>query len=98
VDGKRSIVASIKAHGTGKNLQMFSRNLIANPPSNGAEYEQLIGRTHRYGQQSDVTVEIYQHTPELREAFEAAMEHATYVHQTTGALQRLIFAERGPGL
>lgn len=94
VDGKKSIICSIKAHGTGKNLQMFSRNLIANPPSNGADYEQLVGRTHRYGQRSDVTVELYQHTQELVEAFEAALKHATYVRQTTGTLQKLLFAER----
>ena len=56
-NGKRTVVASIKAHGTGRNLQAFCRNLVANPPSDGATWEQLLGRTHRQGQEADeVTV------------------------------------------
>ncbi|MDC0711846.1 hypothetical protein POL68_25480 [Stigmatella sp. ncwal1] len=35
--GKRSIVASLRAHGTGKNLTLFSRVLFVNPPADGAE-------------------------------------------------------------
>lgn len=90
-NGKRSIVASYKAHGTGKNLQKaFCRNLIANPPGDGAIWEQLLGRTHRFGQLADeVTAEVYRHTEEYRNAIEQARTRARYIEQTTGSRQKL---------
>lgn len=85
-----SAVASIRAHGTGKNLQQFARNLVANPPSDGATWEQLIGRTHRQGQQADeVTVEVYRHTAPFVEAVEKARSLSEYIEGTWGASQRL---------
>lgn len=91
-NGKGSIIASAKAHGTGKNLQAFSKNLIANLPD---DWEQLLGRTHRQGQLADeVGVDIYRHVPELVDAFEAALHRARYVQETTGSPQKLIYASR----
>lgn len=91
--GGRSIVASIKAHGTGRNLQYaFSRNLICNIPDGGS-VEQLIGRTHRHGQKAEeVTVEVYQHTEEVVRAYETALGQAQYVRDTTGSSQKLLYA------
>jgi len=91
--GQRSIVASIKAHGTGKNLAMFSRSLVVNPPADGATWEQLIGRTHRQGQRADeVEVEVGLHTPDLLEAFRKAREFARFIQATDGQPQKLLFA------
>ena len=92
--GARTIVASVKAHGTGKNLQhAFSVQLVANPPSSGKVWEQLLGRTHRQGQRADeVVCEVYQHTIEMREALEQAQAFAQYVAQTTGNAQKLCYA------
>lgn len=88
--GGERVVASIKAHGTGKNLQMFSRNLVANPPKDGATFEQLLGRTHRTGQMKEVVeVDFYAHTPPLRSAMERAIELAGHIEGTFGAKQRL---------
>ncbi len=93
-DGSETIVCSIKAHGTGKNLQhAFWRNLIANLPSDGGIWEQLIGRTYRDGQERNVEVHLYQHTTEMVAAFEAAQEYARYVVETTGSVQKLLIAE-----
>jgi len=93
--GDRPIVASLKAHGTGKNLQIFYRNLIASPPSSGKDIEQLLGRTHRLGQKKDeVYGDFYQHTEELREALEQATRDARYIEQSTGGKQRLLYAAR----
>lgn len=93
--GDRPIVASIRAHGTGKNLQMFSRNLLTNLPADGAAYEQLLGRTHRPGQRADeVTVDLYLQTEEVREAWESATSYARYVAQSVGAAQKLLYADR----
>lgn len=91
--GSRAIVASIRAHGTGKNLQAFARNLFANVPSDAAQWEQALGRTHRQGQLADeVTVEIYQHTPPVREALQKARMYAQYIEQTMGGSQKLLRA------
>src|SRR5262249_2414425 len=58
-----AIACSIKAHGTGLNLQAYSRNLLVTPPSNAQTWEQTLGRTHRPGQAADrVTVDVYLHT------------------------------------
>ncbi|SEN37639.1 hypothetical protein SAMN05444354_1477 [Stigmatella aurantiaca] len=78
--GKRSIVASLRANGTGKNLTMFSRMLFVNPPADGATWEQAIGRIHRQGQADDeCEVELYQHTDELIDAFRKARDFARFI-------------------
>lgn len=90
LQGSESVVASIRAHGTGKNLQQFSRNLVANPPSSGSEWEQLIGRTHRTGQTADeITFEVYRHTDPVLKAVEKARDLSEYIQDTFGAKQRL---------
>ncbi len=97
--GERSIVASIKSHGTGKNLQPFSRNLVANLPSDGATWEQLVGRTHRTGQMADeITVEIYRHMPVVRDAFSKALTLASHIKGTFGGSQKLLKATRLGGI
>jgi hypothetical protein len=85
--GTRSIIASIRSHGTGKNLQRaFSRNLVCNPMADGEAWEQLIGRTHRIGQPADeVTVEVYQHTQEYRDAFAKARELAAFTEPSSSS-------------
>jgi hypothetical protein len=89
--GKERALLTIRSHGTGKNLQMFHRNLVANPPSGGAEWEQLLGRTHRQGQVADeVTVEVYRHTQPFREAIETARELSAYIQGAFGATQKLV--------
>lgn len=91
--GERTIVASIRAHGTGKNLQCFSRNLFSNLPSDAATWEQAIGRTHRPGQLSDeVNIAVYQHTAPVIEAFSKAKMLAEYMQDTMGGRQKLLAA------
>ena len=88
--GAEAVVASIRAHGTGKNLQQFARNLVANPPSSGSEWEQLIGRTHRQGQKADeVTIEVYRHTDPVLKAVEKARDLSEYIEESFGATQKL---------
>ncbi len=88
-----SVFLSAHAHGTGKNLQRWSANLILAPFSGGATYEQLIGRTHRPGQDADeVTVDMFVHTPELEKSIETAMEQSRYIFGVTGGAQKLLIA------
>lgn len=91
---KVAICASVRAHGTGKNLQSaFNENLICNPLSDAAAWEQLIARTHRPGQMEDeVRVYVYRHTKELRESFSTALARARYREETTGNREKLCMA------
>lgn len=85
---------SIQRHGTGHNLQHHSRALVLEPPSNGAAWEQLIGRLHRSGQQADVVEFTIPNTPTAKKRLHLATQDAKYIEQTTGARQRLCFATR----
>jgi hypothetical protein len=90
---KGPIVASIPAHGTGKNLQRYARNLVIHPPSGGDTWEQLIARTHRPGQEADeVRFDVYLHAFELRKAFDDARRLARYLEDTTSQPQKLLYA------
>lgn len=89
----RVCAASVEAHKDGKNLQHFRRNLVVSWPSNGTTCEQLLGRTHRPGQQADeVEVETYQHDPSLQDSVLRSREDARFVEQAHGARQKLLMA------
>jgi hypothetical protein len=89
------IVASLRAHGTGKNLQMFSRNLFTTPPAGGKDWEQTIARTHRPGQEADeVAVDVYLHTQSHTNNFWSAIRDAKYIEQTQGQKQKLLYARK----
>lgn len=53
------VIASVGSANEGQNLQKYNDNLIISPLPTGEGMEQLIGRTHRRGQEADeVWVEI----------------------------------------
>lgn len=94
LDASGPIIASIAAHGTGKNLQQWNRNLITSPPASGKIWEQLLGRTHRMGQQADtVTCDVLLHAPELINSFEQALADARYLEDSLGGRQKLNYAD-----
>lgn len=94
-DGRRPVIASIKAHGTGRDrLQhRFSKQLVAEMISSGDGWQQLLGRLVREGQQAD-TVEtfIYRHVEENREAFRKALMYAEFI-QAQSNQQLLLSAD-----
>jgi len=93
--GRKSIIVSIKAHGTGRDgLQhKFDTQLVANPPCQGAVWEQLIGRLFRMQQKSDeVVTYVYRHTPEMRDAIDTALAQARYIEGTMGTKQAMLLA------
>ena len=91
VDGK-GICLSINSHGTGLNLQPWSENLILSWPSSGKICEQLVSRTHRFGQLEDeVNVWLYGHTVDARLAIKKSRDDAAYIEETTGSSQKLNF-------
>lgn len=89
-----SIAASIASNAEGRNLQAWCRNLVISPPASGSAWEQLLGRTHREGQEADeVSVEVLITCDEHREAFEQARADARYVQDSTGQPQKLLYAD-----
>lgn len=83
LQGHEHALASIRAHGTGKNLQQFNRALLTSPPADGAIFEQLLGRLFRRGQLSDtVSFEVFQHTEPFKKAVESARAKAEYSEET----------------
>jgi hypothetical protein len=89
------VVASKHANKKGRNLQHeWFDNLITSCPSDGAELEQLLGRTHRDGQLADtVTADIYFGCIEHVGAFWTARDRARYIEDTSGNEQKLCYAD-----
>ncbi len=90
--GDRSIICSIKSHGTGRDglQRLFSTQLIAQPPSSAVLCEQLLGRLSRVGQEADIVhALLYRHTDEIRAQFDSAMRKTLFVQKLLNAPQRL---------
>jgi hypothetical protein len=83
---------SIRSHSQGKNLQIWGNHFVAHALSDGARWEQLLGRSHRQGQKRKavtVTIPTY---GEFGNAMRSAQEGALYIQQSTGLTQRLLSA------
>lgn len=92
---KGPCAASIRAHGTGKNLTQWTKGLILNLPSSGASIEQLLARLHRPrpdGTEPDeVEFEFYCHTREMYESFTTGRRGAEYIQSLTSMAQKLCY-------
>jgi hypothetical protein len=89
-DDGRGMALSIRSHGTGLNLQKSSENLVLTWPSSGKTCEQLIGRTHRFGQTADlVSMDYFAPTDEVLRAVDASRTDARYIEETQGSPQKL---------
>ena len=94
---KNIVVASIDAHGTGKNLQAFEHMAVVQWPRSARVAEQLIGRLHRRGQQADeLVIRTCNTLPFDQMNFAACLNDALYIHQSTGDRQKLIYASYDP--
>lgn len=91
-----TVAMSIRAHGTGKNLQhAWSRNVVLGAPRGADVWQQLIGRTHRPGQTADeVSFLVVCPTADAEAPMHGAVETARFVQETTGEPQKLLRAQR----
>ena len=88
----RTVVASISAHGTGKNLQALRHQLVVQWPRSAVIAEQMIGRVHRTGQTADeLTVDRLDTTGIDILSFAACLNDAAYIHFTS-TKQKMIYA------
>lgn len=91
--GKAAIL-SVAANIAGRNLQRFSRNLLASPPMSALGWEQLIGRTHRPGQKADtVTVDYLFGCVEHHQGVVRGREGAKFHKSMQGTEQKLLLAD-----
>ena len=89
-----SAAVSVNAMCEGFNLQRWSKNIVLNCTPTGTVWEQLIGRTHRSGQEADnVEVELITTTDVQRKDFRQARRDAEYIQATTGQAQKLTVAD-----
>ncbi len=85
---------SIAALCEGFNLQRWSKSTVLNCTPTGTVWEQMLGRTHRPGQDADtVEVDILTTTQIQRHDFKQARADAKYIQATTGQKQKLSFAD-----
>jgi len=89
----KTLAASIRVHGTGKNLQAWRNQLLLCPLSSGAKWEQLLGRTHRTGQKADeVHFWTFHHMEAYQKALTTAQRDAKYLRDSQGNPQKLLYA------
>lgn len=92
--GKGCIIASLQSNYEGRNLQGWNRNLVISPPPNGMWWEQLLGRTHREGQQHDeVTYDVITTCIEHYGAIEQAKRDAYFARDNQGEDQKILLAD-----
>lgn len=87
------LALSIASCSTGRNLQAWSTNYVVTPPTSGAAWEQLLGRTHRDGQTADEVRCTVRLGSEQGEAdFAQARADAAYLETVQGQPQKLVLA------
>lgn len=90
-------VASIEAHGTGKNLQHHKNQYFVQWPRDARMAEQTLGRTHRQGQKAACLYVDTNFTGDWDyQNFAACLIDALYVHHSTGNRQKLAYATYDP--
>lgn len=91
------VVASVKAHSEGKNLQFHTNQFCLQFPREAKTAEQLLGRTLRYGQTADyLDVHTCLTTEHDYMAFAAMLIDSLYVVLTTGSRRKVIFCNYDP--
>ncbi len=89
-----AVIASIAANGTGRNLQRWNRSLITSMPTTAPITEQLLGRTHRQGQEADaVYVDVLLGCQEHVSAVTKVREAAEAQKDLLGHSQKLLVSD-----
>jgi hypothetical protein len=88
----KSIICSWNANKKGFNLQAWTRALIVMPPQSAKWIEQIIGRIHRSGQESAVTVDVLLGSGATIDMFETALREARFARDSVGLTQKILRA------
>lgn len=91
------LVASMGSHGEGKNLQHHQNTRFVEWPREALLAQQVLGRTHRPGQEADeLHADCCDTTDYDDQARAAGLIDALYQQQTTGVPMKVITAEYDP--
>ncbi len=91
------LVASVMAHGEGKNLQFMQHQFVVQWPRSARVAQQMLGRCHRTGQQADELI-VWRSDSSTFDVlnFAACLNDAVYQQQTTGVRQKMVFCGYDP--
>lgn len=88
---ERVVCLSTHSHAVGLNLQAWNKNIILTPSSKERNNHQLIGRTHRSGQESpEVSVVFMLNVQAGVRALRKAREEAKAFYEKTGIPRKLL--------
>lgn len=88
------LILSMHSCRRGLNLQAWQQNLIIGPPTTNEYWQQLLSRTHRRGQENDVTCDIVLRVEGDVLGYSQAHIDAQYSASIKAHPQRLMVAER----
>jgi hypothetical protein len=91
------VAVSMRAHGRGRNLQAYAEGLALAPCTGEEEWEQVLGRTHRQGQEADVVTHKVYVSSAVERDMTHAEEEAVATAQLTGSPRRLLLGLYGDG-
>lgn len=87
-------ILSIGSNREGRNLQRWRENLILSIPQRGQIWEQILGRTHRDGQEADeVRMDVALVCSEQLLSFRQALAHAEFSSESSTMAQKLLDAD-----
>lgn len=94
----RPVALNEFSHCEGFNLQAWDRMVVPCPGAAknapGAQIDQMIGRSHRYGQDSDkVVVDFWQHAEVLEANLDRAVMESQRIQDISGIPQRLMMGK-----
>lgn len=94
-DAEGPIIASVRSNGTGRDLQhKWNQNLVISCAPNGETWEQMIARTHRFGQPEDkVTFDVYLGCAEMYWGFQQAIKDADWAATMLKQPRKLLMAD-----
>ncbi len=92
---KGPVIASIAANSTGRDLQhKWCDNLVTAPPCDSDRWEQLMARTHRFGQPADsVTVDVLMACREHLESIPRALSASDVKKDVLGLNNKIRIAD-----
>lgn len=92
-DPNSCVIASRQANATGRNLQFWNRALVTSAPHNGLEWDQMLGRLHRHGQQHDVVFDVLLGCVENYDGWMRSLDLAQMAKDSLGMSQKLLIAK-----
>lgn len=92
-DPGKAAVLSIGSNLRGRNLQAWNKNLLIGCPQSAKFFEQLIGRTHRYGQKRPVTADVMLTSSGSLYSFDMLIKEAQFVLSVRGKRQKILRAD-----